>query len=222
MDRDNEHYQHKRKQLLKKLPIGYKSRLEQITCDGDLVYYLQRVIVPQKLREPIMRYYHTSVLSGHAGSRQTQHQVEQRFWWPGINLDILDYVKACYICQSLKVHHSPAAGELQLFPAKYPFQVVHLDIVGKMPTSTNGYRYVLTMMDRYTSYVWAVALKDKTAETVASAFFTEWICRFGCPDSILADQGSEFCNYFMNVFMLEIARTPFNIILKMYILLCDK
>ena len=33
----------------------------------------------------------------------------------------------------------------------------------------NDYKYILTVLDRYTRYAWCVPLKDKKGETVANA-----------------------------------------------------
>ena len=34
----------------------------------------------------------------------------------------------------------------------------------------NSFKYILTVLDGYTRYAWAVPLKDKKGETVANAF----------------------------------------------------
>lgn len=51
---------------------------------------------------------------------------------------------------------------------------------------------LLTMIDNGTRWVEAVVLKDKTADSVASAFLKSWVCRFGVPSSVICDRGSAF------------------------------
>ena len=55
-----------------------------------------------------------------------------------------------------------------------------------------GFRYVLSVIDACTRYMWLIALKNKTAESVANALFEEIISKVSTPSAILTDQGGEF------------------------------
>uniref|UniRef100_A0A6V7M070 Integrase catalytic domain-containing protein n=1 Tax=Bracon brevicornis TaxID=1563983 RepID=A0A6V7M070_9HYME len=70
------------------------------------------------------------------------------------------------------------------------FDHVHLDII-ELPV-VNGLRYCLTMIDRFSRWPVAVPLKNIEAETIASAFSSDWIAFFGSPLKITTDQGSLF------------------------------
>ena len=55
------------------------------------------------------------------------------------------------------------------------FSQVHMDIVGPLPASHEGYRYtqyphLLTMIDRSTRWLEAVLLRQMTMEAVVDAF----------------------------------------------------
>ena len=78
------------------------------------------------------------------------------------------------------------------FTLKRPFQNVAIDIVGPLPVTENGNKYLLTFQDIFTKYPEAIALPDQTVATIAKKFVTHIICRHGCPENITTDQGSNF------------------------------
>ena len=53
------------------------------------------------------------------------------------------------------------------------------------------------MVDCFSRWTEACPLPDKTAHSVADAFFTQAVCRFGMPIVIHSDQGREFANKIM-------------------------
>ena len=72
-----------------------------------------------------------------------------------------------------------------------PFSRVAMDIVGPLPWSRSGNRYVLTIRDYGTKYPEAVPLRCIDAETVAEELM-KMFSRVGIPREILTDQGSNF------------------------------
>ena len=66
-----------------------------------------------------------------------------------------------------------------------------MDIVGPLPQS-NGFRYLLTMIDRFSRWPEAVPIENIEAITVCRAFVDQWISRYGAPETLTTDQGSQF------------------------------
>ena len=86
------------------------------------------------------------------------------------------------------------------------------DILGPVTLAEKSRaRYILVMSDLFTKYAVTVALQDMTAATVANAIIDEWIMKFGAPDVIHTDQGSNFNSELMQdicrIFMIEKTRT---------------
>lgn len=50
-------------------------------------------------------------------------------------------------------------------------------------------------MDRKTRWPEAIPLPDSKATTVAKAFLSGWICRYGRPDDVTSDRGSQFTGH---------------------------
>ena len=77
-----------------------------------------------------------------------------------------------------------------------PFQRIAMDIVGPLPRSRSGNRYVLVICDYATRYPEAFPLKSIDTEHVAEALVT-FFSRVGIAKEILTDQGSNFVSQLM-------------------------
>ena len=82
--------------------------------------------------------------------------------------------------------------QLHLEIPNIPFTCVAIDTIGKLPTTSSGNKCALTCIDLLTSYVIAVPMPDKTAESVVEAYLSGILSRAGASMVCLSDDGSEF------------------------------
>ncbi|RDX85517.1 gag-pol, partial [Mucuna pruriens] len=72
-----------------------------------------------------------------------------------------------------------------------------IDLMGPFPTS-NGYSYILLVVDCVSRWVEAATTKTNDAKVVVDFLKSNIFCRFGVPKAFISDQGSHFCNKVMS------------------------
>ena len=127
----------------------------------------------------------------HPGARTTLKVVSSKFVWHGLRKDIMKWSSQCLQCQRAKVQRHVRTPVQQLPVPKARFDHVHIDLVGPLPVC-QGYRYLLTVIDRYTRWPEAIPLAGEDTETVARAYISNWISRFGLPAVMTSDRGPQF------------------------------
>jgi hypothetical protein len=81
---------------------------------------------------------------------------------------------------------------LQQMPVGGRFERVAIDIMGELPVTENGNRYVLVLSDYFTKWTQAFPIPNQTAATVADTLMTHCFSLLGMPQWIHSDQGSNF------------------------------
>lgn len=105
--------------------------------------------------------------------------------------EITIWSNQCLACQKWKIHRHNSAPFERYELTNKRFNHINVDIVGPLPPS-NDYRYLVTIIDRYTRWPKVIPTKVIRAETVASAIIEQWISRCGTPAKIITDQGRRF------------------------------
>ena len=149
---------------------------------------LPRLIVPPNLTKAVFDSVHSI---NHPGSKATKKAVGKFYIWPGLATDVSQWCKECPNCQASKVIKHNKTPFTAFQEPSYKFQAIHIDIVGPLPCS-NGYSYLLTVVDRFSRWPVAVPMRNITAEECAKALVTGWIQYYGVPSSIVTDRGRQF------------------------------
>ena len=145
-----------------------------------------RIVVPEKWRSTVLRAGHD--LAGHFGKKKTTQLIQAEFHWPGMSKDIVNHIKTCSKCltwNSKKTQKAP----LQPLPViSTPWEMVATDVVGPLPRTKKGNRYLLTIQDFATRYLEALPMKKADAATTCQKL-KECFARFGYPKRLLSDNG---------------------------------
>ncbi|PIK46153.1 Retrovirus-related Pol polyprotein from transposon [Apostichopus japonicus] len=157
---------------------------------GDKVWL--QFVVPEVLRRKIWELAHSHPLSGHFMARKTSTRVRKKFYWSGLSRDIDQWCKICPECQQRRGAKTKQKAKLRRYATGEPLQRVALDIMGPLPITPKGNRYILVIADYFSKWVEVAAIPNQEAVTIAKILIERFICRFGIPDEIHSDQGRQF------------------------------
>ena len=158
--------------------------------DNDVLYYDSRIYCPARMRHELIRYIHE--LYYHVRYEKMVQIMEKRYYWPYMKTDIAKSLGVCDICYQCSGTLKRTRAPLTVFASNKIFDVLHIDLIGPFKRSKNGYKYAITMCDRFSRYLEIAPLKDMQALTCAKAIHKKWFTTFGIPNHIVSDQGTQF------------------------------
>lgn len=180
---------HKTKNLLENIKLLNMKNLPKIIVIGKDIKIIKED--EKELKILIMNDHHILPTTGHAGINRMLNTIKQRYTWKGIDSDVRNMVKHCKECQVNKTIVEPKVPLQITSTASEPMQKIYLDLVGPL-VKAEGYEYILTTQCDLTKFMTATAITDKKTETVAKAFTNSVLLKYGIPESICTDRGTEF------------------------------
>jgi transposase InsO family protein len=80
---------------------------------------------------------------------------------------------------------------LQTIPITWPFAIWNLDMVGPLRQAPGGFTHLLVAVNKFSKWIEARPIVNVCSEEAVS-FFTDIIYRFGIPNTIITDNGTQF------------------------------
>ena len=146
--------------------------------------------MPKQCRKTVLELAHNIPMAGHQGHDKTRQRILRTFW-PSFFKDMEKYCKSCHVCQKSSKQGVKPAPLVPLLFISEPFSRVAMDIVGPLPRSQAGNRYILVMCNYAMRYSEAIALRTIDAKHVTEELI-KFCARVGVPKEILTDQSSNF------------------------------
>ena len=147
---------------------------------------LQLVVVKED-RICLLKSCHDDM--GHRGAYATGKLLQQRFWWPGIEKDVIWYVRTCHLCQ-IRQKRALEIPPMVMHTLSI-FQVLHADTVHMNPPS-NRCKYIVHGRCRLSSWMESRALREENTKSIGQWLFEDIICRWGSLVKIVTDNGAPF------------------------------
>jgi hypothetical protein len=127
------------------------------TDDGDQIYQL---VTPKDRQRDVIRHHHDTKCNGHLGIEKTLGKIRQPFYWPGMVDTVEIYCQECDKCAAATLSRTANKAPLGQYFVWEPGERLMMDILGPLPVTTNGNKYILVMADWFTKWTESVALHD--------------------------------------------------------------
>ncbi|GKV41128.1 hypothetical protein SLEP1_g48700 [Rubroshorea leprosula] len=143
--------------------------------------------------EYALREVHEGVCGSHVGARTLAQKVlRQGYYWPNMYKDATHFVQRCLKCQFFAhLTHQPTE-ELTTLVAPWPFAQWGLDLLGPFVKGVGGVTHLIVGVDYFTKWAEARPLSSLTSKKVEDFVFSSIICRYGIPNQIVVDNGTQF------------------------------
>jgi Integrase zinc binding domain len=105
--------------------------------------------------------------------------MRRRFYWRNMYKEVEETVRHCTVCAKNRVKERKRTSLLKLFPASGPLEFVSMDILGPLPKTEHGNRFLLVISDRFSKLTRTVPMRTITALGVAKAFCDAWVFSYG-------------------------------------------
>ena len=168
----------------------YKALSDELWVLGQLVMRGERIVMPESLRKRSVTLAH----EGHQGMVRTKARLREKVWWPHMDEQVEQFVKACYPCQLVGPRAKPEPVRSTKLP-EGPWTDIAIDLV-EIP----GGNHLLVAVDNYTRWPEVILLKKTDARHVITAM--EGIFRtHGLPVSVRSDNGPPFTSKEFDAFL---------------------
>ena len=136
---------------------------------------------------------HTLHTKGHSGSEKTYSNFIQKFFFPKVPIWVKVLCNDCIICQLNKTYpNQKQIAEKQDFKGQSLCFNHRISFNTKGPISPSSERnsYIMVNVDAFTHY----PVPHSKAYYAFTALYEHWIAKFGLPEILFTDNGTEFIN----------------------------
>ena len=149
-----------------------------------------QLVVPHTLLHDVLTSAHGDIPAGHFGIKKTYHTIKLNFFWKGMMRDVKNWVKSCHHCNAAKTPTKPYKSPLLPQPVRRIGEVWSADILGPLPKSHSGAKYMLVFMESMSKWAEVYPLVETKAHIIARYFVEKIVFRFGAPSYLKSDMGS--------------------------------
>lgn len=152
-----------------------------------------KLVVPKEQRHKIISDAHCLPTSGHMGVYKTFHRIREKHYWPRLRADVAKFIRGCGVCIAHKPEQKPPAGHIVSHPKpSQPWETISTDLMGPLPSSKRGYKYILVVTDYLSKFCLVYPLRSASAEIVKRTIEEQVFLLFGVPRILICDNGPQY------------------------------
>ena len=154
----------------------------------------KQLVVPEDCILKIVRTLHNSPVQGHPGLKKMLYELRKRYYSPNLACKVQKVLDGCEKCMKSKSVKEPQLRpplKKSYEPCDGPEDMLGIDIVGPLPAS-NSFTHILTAVDVFSRYLFAVPLKKPDTHSVAKGLLSIFTRHAYVPKHILTDKGTAF------------------------------
>ena len=150
------------------------------------------VPIPQAILDEL-KAVHNSI-AGHSGVKRTILKLKRKEVKFKYMRDYVDkFIKQCPLCQKLDERRLPVHVKPLTLATYRAMQRLQIDAIGPLPTTENGFAYILVIIDTFSRWVMLYPTKSTGADECAKALI-EHFGLFGVANEVVSDNGPQLKN----------------------------
>ena len=161
--------------------------------------------IPQEIFRGISKIHNTA--EGHFGVNETLRMIKEKGLLQkaqDLNKCVEAFVHQCPVCQKLRGMRDQVRTNPFTLASDVPFKRINIDTIGPLPKNKDGFEHILVMIDCFSRWIELVPLRTTKAEEAAQALIA-FLGRYGDPETILSDRGTQFVNNIVDDLIQKLA-----------------
>eukprot|EP00253_Pinus_taeda_P012980 PITA_12980 len=173
---------------------GYTLNAAGILC------YQKKIYIPNQsgIKEKILDENHRSPYAGHPGYQKLITSLRKEYYWPGMKMDVIEYLARCLECQQVKAEHQHPAGLLQPLPIpEWKWETITMDFITGLSKSKKTNDSIMVVVDKLSKSAHFILVQSTyRAAQIANIFMQNIFKLHGLPKVIISDRDVKFTSAF--------------------------
>jgi hypothetical protein len=146
----------------------------------------------------VLKEMHKVPYVGYPGYQKTIAAVKKKYYWIGVNKEVVDFITRCLESQKVKAEHRHPTCFLQPLPIpEWKWKVVNMDFITNLPKTSKQHDSIMVVVDKLTKATHFIRVKLTHKETnIVDIHMKEVAKLHVVPKIIMFDRDPNFTSNF--------------------------